>query len=76
MSIWNDMFEVERRGEKYIGNQAQFINVGCMMPWVDYTPKTFEELIQTLHNQKETFFMYRRNGHSFDELVNKMDLIY
>lgn len=76
MSIWNNMFEAEQRGEKYVGNQGQFINVGCMMPWMDYTPRAFEEITQVLNSQKETFFMYRKNGFDFNELVNKMDLIY
>lgn len=70
------MFEAEQRGEKYVGNQGQFINVGCMMPWMDYTPRAFEEITQVLNSQKETFFMYRKNGFDFNELVNKMDLIY
>lgn len=29
--------------ENPIGN---FINVGCMMPWMDYTPRTIEEIIK------------------------------
>ena len=27
-------------------HQCQFYNVGCMMPWMDYTPKTLDEIIE------------------------------
>ncbi len=26
--------------------RGNFINVGCMMPWIDYTPRTLEEIIR------------------------------
>ena len=26
-------------------SKAHFINVGCMMPWMDYTPRTLDEII-------------------------------
>lgn len=26
--------------------RGNFINVGCMMPWMDYTPRTLEEIIR------------------------------
>lgn len=26
-------------------SQGQFINVGCMMPWMDYTPRTLQQII-------------------------------
>lgn len=26
--------------------RAQFINVGCMMPWMDYTPRTLDEILE------------------------------
>lgn len=29
-----------------IRNQCQIINVGCMMPYMDYTPRTIQEIIQ------------------------------
>ncbi|MEG1678252.1 MAG: hypothetical protein RR379_11315 [Clostridia bacterium] len=25
--------------------RGNFINVGCMLPWMDYTPRTLEEII-------------------------------
>lgn len=28
-----------------IDNKAQIINVGCMMPYIDYTPRTLKELL-------------------------------
>ncbi|MDO5441646.1 MAG: metallophosphoesterase family protein [Bacillota bacterium] len=27
-------------------SKAHFINVGCMMPWMDYTPRTLDEIIE------------------------------
>lgn len=26
--------------------RGNFINVGCMMPWMDYTPRTLKEIIR------------------------------
>ena len=26
--------------------KGNFINVGCMMPWMDYTPRTLDEIIE------------------------------
>lgn len=26
--------------------EAHWINVGCMMPWMDYTPRTLDEIIE------------------------------
>ena len=31
-------------------NRGQLINVGCMMPWIDYTPRTLDYLINKLDN--------------------------
>jgi hypothetical protein len=28
------------------GNRGNIINVGCMMPYMDYTPRTLEEILQ------------------------------
>lgn len=30
--------------------RGQFINVGCMLPWMDYTPRTVDEIIAGNHN--------------------------
>ena len=27
-------------------NRGRIINVGCMMPWMDYTPRTLEEILE------------------------------
>lgn len=38
-------------------NKCQLINVGCMMPWMDYTPRTIQEIVdgykEALEEQKE-----------------------
>jgi calcineurin-like phosphoesterase family protein len=31
--------------ENYPNNYCKTINVGCMMPWMDYTPRTISELL-------------------------------
>ena len=39
--------------QNYIGNfdnRGQLVNVGCMMPWMDYTPRTLDYLIDKLDN--------------------------
>ena len=33
-------------------NKCHFINVGCMMPWMDYTPRTLEEIINGYEQSK------------------------
>ena len=48
----NDMLERWReelrnqRATDGLGNCGQIINVGCMMPYMDYTPRTLDELIE------------------------------
>ena len=39
------------RTEKF-DNRGQLVNVGCMMPWMDYTPRTLDYLIDKLDNGK------------------------
>ena len=36
----------EQRDKDGSGNCGQIINVGCMMPYMDYTPRTLDELIE------------------------------
>ena len=31
--------------ERSAKNLCQFYNVGCMMPWMDYTPRTLDEIV-------------------------------
>lgn len=38
-------------------NRAQFYNVGCMLPYMNYTPKTLEQIVNG-------FEMYRQMGNS------------
>lgn len=32
-------------------NYGQIINVGCMMPWMDYTPRTLDEILSATQKQ-------------------------
>jgi hypothetical protein len=29
-------------------NRGQFYNVGCMMPWINFTPRTLEEIMNSI----------------------------
>ena len=51
----NDLLErwSEELREKYhsdspdhVANAGQIYNVGCMMPWMEYTPRTLDEIIR------------------------------
>ena len=32
-------------------NKCHFINIGCMMPWMDYFPRTFTEIVERFNAQ-------------------------
>ena len=38
--------ELREHRNKRAANQGNIINVGAMMPYVDYTPRTLDELIE------------------------------
>ena len=41
-----EMTEESRREFERDGKRCNMINVGCMLPYMDYTPKTFEQIAQ------------------------------
>ena len=48
---WDDMLNMysmmkieSRKSDTY--SNANFYNVGCMMPWMNYTPKTLDQIIE------------------------------
>lgn len=41
----NDYLETWKRQLKYDWCCGNIYNVGCMMPWMDYTPRTLDEII-------------------------------
>lgn len=43
---WRSELREQRVIDGYTGNRGQIINVGCMMPYMDYTPRTLDELIK------------------------------
>lgn len=46
---WFEKWRAELRSLRIldgVGNYGQIINVGCMMPYMDYTPRTLDELIR------------------------------
>ena len=38
--------EIRRSCTESSHNRGQWYNVGCMMPWMDYTPRTLDEIIK------------------------------
>ena len=50
--------------QNYIGNfdnRGQLVNVGCMMPWMNYTPRTLDYLIDKLDNE-EIYDIMKQKG--------------
>lgn len=47
-NIWLETFRRELRDNctPPSGNRGRIINVGCMMPWMDYTPRTLAEILE------------------------------
>ena len=46
---WLEKWRTEIRKQRIlggVGNYGNIINVGCMMPYMDYTPRTLDELIK------------------------------
>ena len=37
-----------RTNPNTVYNQANIINVGCMMPWMDYAPRTLDEILERM----------------------------
>lgn len=42
--------ELRQNESKEPHNYGNIINVGCMMPWIDYTPRTLDEIIAAAPN--------------------------
>ena len=41
------IFKADDRGIS--ANKCQFYNVGCMMPWMDYKPRTLDEIVKAAY---------------------------
>lgn len=41
--------DAARMSERVSNSPCDMINVGCMMPWMDYRPKTFDEIVNLYH---------------------------
>lgn len=53
-------------------NKNLSVNVGCMMPYMDYTPRTLDELIYIAKCENETLFSIRHNSYAFISLNNQL----
>jgi len=47
------MTESSRKEFESQGHKCNMINVGCMLPYMDYTPRTFEEIVEGYNAFKE-----------------------
>ena len=48
-NMWLEKWRDELRKQQFldgVGSYGNIINVGCMMPYMDYTPRTLDELIR------------------------------
>lgn len=43
---WNMMEQVKYQMTELYGKSCQMFNVGCMLPYMDYTPRTLEEILE------------------------------
>lgn len=43
---WNMMEHCKREMTDLYGKQCQMYNVGAMMPWMEYTPRTLDEILK------------------------------
>lgn len=53
-------------------NKNLSLNVGCMMPYMNYTPRTLDELIYIAKCENETLFSIRHNSYAFISLNNQL----
>lgn len=47
LNDWRAQLRADRR-KRGRGNCGNIINVGCMLPWMDYTPRTLEEILRAV----------------------------
>ena len=47
---WNMMKNAKRQMTELYGKQCQMYNVGCMLPYMNYTPRTLDEIIEGAKN--------------------------
>lgn len=45
LEVYSEELKIVRDSRWHL-NRGQIINVGCMMPWMDYTPRTLPEIIE------------------------------
>lgn len=49
---WDVVEDAIKNSVKSSGKPLNMINVGCMMPWIEYTPKTFTDIIKEYNEYK------------------------
>mgnify|MGYP004651971383 CR=1 FL=1 len=50
---WNMMKQVQYEMKNLYGKDSRMYNVGCMVPGMDYTPRTLEEIKRIFDSQKD-----------------------
>lgn len=53
-------------------NKNLSLNVGCMMPYMNYTPRTLEELIDIAKEENKTLFSIQQNSYFFLHLDKQL----
>lgn len=49
---WHMMQRVQYEMRELYGKPSRMYNVGCMLPYMDYTPRTLEEILDTAEGSK------------------------
>ena len=50
-SQWHMVDYIRRQSEQIYQSPCQMINVGCMMKWMDYTPRSFECICAAMEDE-------------------------
>ena len=50
---WNMMEHIKQQMTALYDKQCHMFNVGAMMPWMDYTPRTLDEVLAGAAKQEE-----------------------
>lgn len=64
--------KLARMDHKKTVNKNLSLNVGCMMPYMNYTPRILEELIDVAKEDNDVLFSIRRNNYSFLNFNNEI----
>ncbi len=64
--------KLARMYHKKTVNKNLSLNVGCMMPYMNYTPRTLEELIDIAKEENKILFSIQQNSYFFLHLDKQL----